>query len=353
MSASIIATLLHKDLVLFFSNRFFAFITFFALFVYAAIYYLLPADIDETLEMGLYAPNLPASMLDELRDEGLIMIPMDSEQALQAAIREREYDVGVALSEDFVTSLLSGEKGQAHLYFSADFPEEFKDLYAIFFTEIGYMLTGQPLPIEVTEEILGQDRVGDQIAYRDRLLPLFVVIILTFETMGLASLIASEISEGTLQALLVTPLQIEGLFIAKGTFGIALAFSQATLLMAILGGLNHQPAMILVILLLGSVLVTGLAFLVASVSKDMMSAMGWGMLAIVVLSLPSFSILLPGSVTDWVRMIPSYHIVDPVYRIINQYSLSWADLAANLAVLSIFAIITLALGVIVLRRKFQ
>ncbi|MBE0409973.1 MAG: ABC transporter permease [Anaerolineales bacterium] len=353
MNAAILATLLRKDLILFFSNRFFAFITFLALFAYAAIYYLLPADIDETLEMAVYAPNLPAQFLEELGEEGLIMIPIDSERALQEAVRQGEHAVGVILPADFFSNLAIGMKGEVYLYFSADFSEEFRQMYAILFTEIGYMVSGKPLNIEVTEEILGEDRVGDQIAYRDRLLPLMVVIILTFETMGLASLIASEVTTGTLQALLITPLRVEGLFLAKGTFGTGLAFIQAVLLMAIIGGLNHKPEMILVILFLGSVLVTGLAFLIASVSKEMMSAMGWGMLAVVVLSLPSFSVLLPGSVTDWVKAIPSYHIVDPIYRIVNQYTVTWSDLGVNLAILTVSAGFIFALGVVVLRRKFQ
>jgi ABC-2 type transport system permease protein len=175
---------------------------------------------------------------------------------------------------------------------------------------------------------------------------------LMFETLGLASLIASEISTGTISALLVTPVRVEGLFIAKGILGVGLAFLQALLLMAIVGGLSNQPAMIIIILLLGSVLVTGLAFLVASISKDMMSAMGWGMLAIVVLSLPSFSVLLPGSLTGWVKIIPSYHVVDPVYRIVN-YAPTWEEVSANLIILVISAVLFLSAGIIVLRRKFQ
>jgi ABC-2 type transport system permease protein len=352
MNASIIAALLRKDLVLFFSNRFFALITFLALFAYAILYYLLPAEIDETLELALFAPDLPTPLINELSEDGLVIINMESEQALKDAVLEGRYPVGVVLPSDFVPKLISGQTGQVHLYFSADFDNEFKDMYAIIFTEIAYMISGKPLNIQVTEEILGDDRSGDQIAYRDRLLPLLVVMILTFETMGLASLIASEVSAGTLTALLVTPVKVEGLFVAKGILGVSLAFIQAFLLMAVVGGLSQQPLMVIVILLLGSVLVTGLAFLIASISKDMMSAMGWGMLAIVVLSLPSFSVLLPGSVTNWVKIIPSYHVVDPVYRIIN-YAPTWVEVGNNLLILAASALLVLALGVAVLRRKFQ
>jgi ABC-2 type transport system permease protein len=352
MNINIIFGLLRKDLILFFSNRFFALITFLALFAYAAIYFLMPSEIDETLELVIYAPNFPTSFLDELAKQGLVLNTMESEGTLIDSVREGQNQVGAVLSSDFFQKLISGQKAEVQLYFSSNFDNEFKEVYALLFTEIGYMISGKPLNIQVSEEILGEDRLGDQIAYRDRLLPLLVVMILMFETLGLASLIASEISTGTISALLVTPVRVEGLFIAKGILGVGLAFLQALLLMAIVGGLSNQPAMIIIILLLGSVLVTGLAFLVASISKDMMSAMGWGMLAIVVLSLPSFSVLLPGSLTGWVKIIPSYHVVDPVYRIVN-YAPTWEEVSANLIILVISAVLFLSAGIIVLRRKFQ
>lgn len=59
MNGQMIGALLRKDLVLFFSNRFFALVTVLALVFYAVIYYAMPGTVDETLEMAIYAPNLP------------------------------------------------------------------------------------------------------------------------------------------------------------------------------------------------------------------------------------------------------------------------------------------------------
>ena len=60
-------------------------------------------------------------------------------------------------------------------------------------------------------------------------------------------------------------------------------------------------------LLLGAVLVTGVGFLMASVGKDLISVMSWGVLALLVLIIPSVGILLPGVVSGWVRAIPSHY----------------------------------------------
>jgi ABC-2 type transport system permease protein len=352
MNGRMLAALLRKDIVLYFSNRFFALITVLGLVFYALIYFVMPADLDETLEMAIFAPNAPAQLLSELEEAGVVLVEMDSAEALQTAVTSGDYDVGVVLPPDFIMNLALGATETVHIYFTAEFPDEFKELYVTFFREIGFMLSGRPLNIEVTEEILGVDLAGSQIPYRERMLPLFAVFILLMEMMGLASLIANEISSGTLSALLVTPLRVEGLFVAKGTFGVGLAFSQVVLLMAITGGLSRQPLLMLLALLLGALLVTGLGFLIASVATDLMSVMGWGMLGILALSLPAFTVLLPGLTTGWVKVIPSYYLVNVVYQV-NNFGWGWADAAQDLSVLLLLSLLFLGLGVLVLRRRFQ
>lgn len=352
MNGSMIAALLRKDLVLYFSNRFFAFITVLALVFYAVIYFVMPDSLDETLEMAIFAPDVPEELMSELGEAGVELVEMGDAAALRNAIQAGEYEVGVILPEGFVQNVALGQEETVNLYFAADFPAEFQELYLVLFQELGFMLSGRPLNVDVHEEILGVDRSGEQIPYRDRMLPLFAVFILMMEMLGLASLISSEITSGTITALLVTPLRIEGLFVAKGLFGVGLAFAQASLLMAVTGGLSQQPVLILIVLLLGSLLVTGVGFLIASVAKDMLSVMGWGVLGIIGMSLPAFTVLLPGLTTDWVKIIPSYYLVNAVYQVVN-YGWGWAEVGGDLLALFGFAAAFFLLGVFVLRRKFQ
>lgn len=351
MNWGIIRTLVVKDLTLYFRNRFFAMITVLALVAYVVMYLLMPNAVDENIEIGLYAPSMPAALADQLQDEGLILNMAASETALKESVNAGEYPVGVVLSADILQKLAAGQKDQVKIYFSPDFPDELKDAYGIVFEELAFMLAGRPLNVETSEEVLGIDMAGMQIPARDRMLPLFAVFVVLMETLGLASLISSEVEGRTIGALLVTPLRIEGLFVGKGVTGVGLAFVQAALLMLVTGGLERQPALILVALLLGALLATGVAFMMASVSRDMMSVMGWGILAIITLSIPAFSILLPGTITDWVKVIPSYYLVDTVHRVAN-FGASWGDVGLNLLVLLAFALAFLGLGVMALRRKY-
>ena len=352
MNGRMIGALVAKDLALFFRNRFFALITVLALVAYAGIYFLMPATVDETLEMGMFAPALPPAATEALEEAGIILRRTESEAALREAVRAGEYNVGISLPSAAVETLVSGQRAAGHIYFGADFPDELKDAYVSFLQEMAFTLSGQPLYVVGQEQVLGTDMAGRQIPPRDRMLPLFAVIILMMETLGLASLLTEEIEGRTLQALLVTPLRVEGLFAGKAITGVGLAFVQVALLMLVTGGLAQQPLLILLALFLGALLVTGLGFLLASVARDMMSVMAWGLLVIVILALPAFNVLLPGFVSGWVKAIPSYYLVDTVHRVAN-FGAGWGEVAQNLLLLLASALAAGAIGAFVLRRRFQ
>ncbi len=350
MSWHTIRALVAKDLTLFMRNRFFAFITIAALVAYIIIYFLMPDNVDETLRVGFYADELPPALTDLLTEEGLEIYYADSEQALKDAVLEAEVTAGYAFPAGFVKSLAGEENPVVQVYFPADLPQEAKDIYLLLLKELSFTMVGQPLNLEFNEEIIGDDLVGQQIPLRDRMLPMIAVFILMIETLGLASLLSGEIEAKTLQALLITPLTIRSLFIGKGITGVGMAFVQALILVAITGGLLHQPVIVLLALLLGALLATGIGFLLASAGKDLMGILAWGVLAILILSLPAFGIIFPGTISNWVRAIPSYYLVDTINRAIN-YGIDNRLALTNLAILLLIDLIILWLGVAALRRK--
>jgi ABC-2 type transport system permease protein len=99
-------------------------------------------------------------------------------------------------------------------------------------------------------------------------------------------------------------------------------------------------------------LVTGVGFLIASAGRDLLSVMAWGILAIVVLAIPSFAVLFTGTGSAWSKMIPSYYMVDTVHRAAN-FGLGWSDAWRNLVILLGFDVLILGLGILMLRRRFK
>ena len=133
---------------------------------------------------------------------------------------------------------------------------------------------------------------------------------------------------------------------------LSLAFGQGVLFMAVVGGLNDQPVIIILALLLAALLVTGVGFLIASLAKDMMSVLAWGVLALVILVIPGMGVMFPGVITEWAKVIPSYYVVDTVDRVAN-YGSGWPDIWLNLLILVAFSAAFLLVGMVALRRRFQ
>ncbi|MFC1865312.1 ABC transporter permease [Chloroflexota bacterium] len=352
MNFGVIKALVAKDFSLFFRNHFYAYVTAISLIFYLVIYFAMPASVDETLEVGLYAPVLPPVFELIQQDEGIDFIEFESDAALRQAVNDGEYQSGIFLPADILEKFAAGEKPQVTLYFAASAVTEIKDAIEVMIRELSYQQTGQSLAIDVSYDILGPDLAGEQIPPRDRLRLMLVIALVVFEMMGLASLIVEEVEQGTIRGLLVTPMSVRDFFAAKLIIGTILAFTQGLFFMAIVGGLSTQPLIIITALFLGSILFTGSGFLIASLSRDMMSSMGWGIIAILIYTIPAFGIMFPGTVTGWTKLIPSYYLADTIHRASN-FNAGWGDNWSNLLILLGFIALVVSGGIMALRRKFR
>jgi len=351
LSLRVVGALVAKDLSLFFRNKFFGLMTALGIVFYIVIYFVLPSSVNETLQLGLYAEVVPPAF-EQLAEEGIVFEEVESEDALVEAVTDGQYAVGVALPPDILELFAAGERPQITVYSTADTPEEVTDAVEVVIRELAYLQVGEPLAVDISAEVLGPDMLGQQIPLRDRMRPLLAVFLVLFEMIGLAGLITDEVQQGTGRALLVTPATVPDLFAAKGLLGVGLAFGQAALFMAVIGGLNSQPLIILTALFLGAVLVTGFAFLIASLSRDMMSSLGWGMLILIVFIIPAFGILFPGTVSGWAKAIPSYYLADTVHQA-SAFGAGWGDVSLNLLVLLGIDLAVVVAGVAAVGRRLR
>ena len=352
MNWRISRTLIAKDFILFFRDKLFGIMTIVAIVLYTGFYFIMPKKVNETIEIGFYAPKASKLFNMNLEEEGLIIRNVKTEDELKKAVTDKEYHIGISVPEDILESLLSGKKPQVFVYYSSDLPDEMKEMYTIFMSEMINQLSGSKIGIETVEMILGPDMEGQQIPFRDRMVPLFVFMLLIAETMGLANLITSELETGTIQALLTTPMKVIDLFAGKGFTGVCLAFSQAVLFMIITGSLTQNILLVVITLFLGSLMVTGLAFFIASISKDLMSVVAWASLSMIILCLPAFTVIFPGLVSGWVKIIPSFSIVDILHRAVN-FDIGWSGNLNNIMRLIGFNLVFISLGIITLKRKLK
>ena len=346
-----IKALVQKDVKLFFRNQFFALITGMALVLYIAIYFLLPDNVNQTISFALYTDA--SDMSTVFNGDGLEAVTFDSQEALITAVENGDYSSGLVLPQAMSDALTQGEQITLQVYYAPDTTiEEREALSSVFSAKASTLVAPDATNTRINRvtEVLGYV-TETPTPLRNRMVPTLVLLIFTVEVMGLATLIVEEIEHGTARAVLITPLGLPHFFASKAIMGVGLAFVQVFIVVAVTGNLSTSPLIMTVTLLIGSLLITGIGFLIASVARDMMSVMGWGMLVLVVLTLPAITIMFPTVGAGWIDLIPSYFLVDTLHQTMN-FGASWADVSSNLVILLITGGISLLLGSIILRRRF-
>jgi ABC-2 type transport system permease protein len=353
-----IRALIAKDLKLYFRNRFFLVVTLLGMGVFIGLYYLLPSKPDDTITTAIAVPPGTSVEMGAFLSDAMDSDLLSSGETLKQAVENGDYQAGTVFTEDNLAALRAGSSVTMTVYSAPGTTPVFKQalvsLYTAGFDNLN--LSSGETKINVNDQIvvLGPDLlgIGQPLALRDRMLPLLLMMVFSIELMGMANLISEEGTRGTARALLVTPLKLDQLFTAKVLLGLGLAFLEALLLITAVGKLTVAPAILSVTLATGSLMLTGLAFLIAALAGGTMSVLAWSVLFLLILMLPGLSVIFPTMASTWIKAIPSYYLVDSLHRALN-YSAGWGDLRLNLMILLASGVLFLLLGAAVLRRRFQ
>lgn len=382
---TIVAAIMRKDIAEYRRDRLWVFLTVMVLVIVVALFWILPDDVDETITLGV--AGLDAQLLAEAataEDEGLRVLPFDSEAQLRAVVAGEEtawrsegdttvvtttaatddgpagaeqvdVTVGLAFPADFAAAAASGDATGATVYVDAGVPEEIRTAMTSLVREIGFTLVGRDLPVEAPAGdvvVLGEDRAGAQASLRDGFRPLLVFLVLIMEMFVMASLIAKEIQDRTVTAVLVTPATTGDVLAAKSITGALSGFVQAVVVLVAIDALWPQPVLVLTLMLLGSVMVAGTAMIAGSTGRDFITTLFMGMAYMIPLIIPAFAALFPGTASAWIRALPSYPLVRGLIDVTTDGA-GWRDTLPELGALVAWCVALFALGWVVLRRRVE
>jgi len=322
------------------------------------VYYLLPGTAQDNLSTALALPGPAGSQMGAFLSQALESDLLPDEDALIDAVTRGDYKAGVVLSDEAIAAIEREAPIRVPVYLapgaSPDLRQAVNDIYTAGLNNLSFTSTARQINIDEQLVVLGPDMLGIQrpIALRDRMLPLLLLLVFSIELMGLANLISDEVEKGTVRALLVTPMSIGQFFISKTLMGVGMAFTQAIILVLAAGKLTVSPLVVAGTLLIGSFMLTGLAFVIASIARDLLSVLAWSTLFLLLLVLPGLGVVFPTMAAGWIRIIPSFYLVDSLHRAFN-YSAGWADLVNNLLILSMSGLLLIALGSALLHRRFR
>ncbi len=355
MNAAVVGAILGKDAREFRTDRFFLAMTALAVVLYPVFFWLLPATVDETLQVGVVQRGLdPLVEALGADSEGLGLVEYPTRDSLEDALLSGEENLvaGLVFPPDFVAATSAGQDSQVILLVTADVPPEVESALSAVVSELALVLVGEPGPDQLLGEpvVLGQDRVGDQVSLREQLRPLLAFFVLIVETFALATLVASEIQQRTVTAVLITPATRADFLAAKGLLGTGIAFTEAAVIMLLIGGFATGAPIMLLTLLLAAALVTGVGMLIGTFAKDFMSVLFLSVLAMVPLLVPAFAALFPGTAAGWVQALPSYGFVQTVVEV-SAEGAGWAQVAPELLMLTGWTAVAFAGGWLILGRR--
>ena len=350
-----IGSILGKDLKLFTRDFLFIFLTILSVVTFVTLYWVLPRNVDESISMGVRGEGLQQALeaLAGEQEEGLELSWFGDTESLRGAVENKDVEIGIDFPDGFAADVVSGRQVRVTVYVRPNLPAEVSDAMTTMVKEIAYAVAGFQLPVaEPAEEfvVLGQDRAGDQVPFRDRMKPLYAFMVLIMEAIALGALISSEIQERTITALLSTPARVGDILTAKTILGTGIAFSEAMIITLLIQGFGSTPGVVIVALLLGAVLVTGVAMIAGSAGKELMGTMLLGILILIPMAIPAFSVLFPGTPATWVQWLPSYGIVKAIVGSSIEGA-GWAESARYLGILAGWCVVSAAAGVLVLRRR--
>jgi len=381
---ALIMAILTKDALQYGRNAIYLVMSLAGLAMFTAVYWLMPAEVEEELAVGLSAggASLVAGALSDASREGLRLVEFPDEDSLRRVMAKNDEAwlapggtlvtlpagrrgerpkggtrlrpaIGLAFPGDFLSPGLES-RPSVRLLTNKDTPRELEAVLGALVSELAHALRGQALPVTFPEErdiVLGTDRTGALVPLRDRMRPLLTFFVLMIESFALSSLVALEVSRRTIVAIGATPARLSDVVAAKAIFGASLAFGQAALVLALTGGLaSGGAAPALAAALSGAFMFSGLALLVGALGRDFMGNLIGTMLCVLPLAVPAVAAMLPGSTPVWVRLIPSWGVIKALDLATNQGA-AWSELWRPLGASLLWVAPLLGLGLATLSRK--
>lgn len=211
-------------------------------------------------------------------------------------------------------------------------------------------VAGREVPVETELVLLGDEA---NIPWGVRLFPLVVVItIFIGGLMVPATSLVEEKMHRTYRALLTTPASLMDILTAKGLTGVILALVNGLLILFINSAFGAQPALLVVLLVLGGIFAAAGGIIFGVLVKDLntlftvMKSMG------IILYAPAFIFMFP-EVPQWIaKLFPTYYVLGPIVDL-TMNNATWSDIAVDVYILIALIVALIAIAGFLARRALD
>lgn len=277
------------------------------------------------------------SSIEEM--DGIELTAFEDEAELREQVEANDLDAGLVLPEGFDEAVKAGEKPTLQFFIGGESYASNRIILTVTAIDLVRELEGGEAP--VTVDIVDFGEAGLPMSVR--LIPVIVFYALVIAGLFVpGSNLVEEKEQGTLMAMLVTPVRTLDVLAAKWLFGLILATVMGVASLALNGAMGANWLEVVLVVIVAAMLSAMLGILVGVFAKD--SAMMFGIVkgAGIFLFMPAAFYIFP----DWpqwiAKLFPLYWIIEPIWQVSvmgESIVTVWAELAVALG-------ITAALGVL-------
>jgi ABC-2 type transport system permease protein len=265
--------------------------------------------------------------------EGIDITFAASEPELLKLVENHNVDAGFVLQEGFDAAVRSGERPEFKFYLSGESLASNRVVLAFTALDQVREIESRTPPVDV---VLNRPGAGEVLPIGRRLVPSVLMFVLI--GVGIffpSSMIVAEREQGTLSAILVTPVKMSEVLLSKAMIGFVLVIIMSYLTLAMNGALGGRPLALLVSIAVAATVCIEIGLIYGTLVKDAKSLYTLVKSLNVFLVGPVIFYLFP----DWpqwiAKIFPTYWIIDPIFQIsIREASLSdvWGHLAVALGI---------------------
>ncbi len=343
MSASRILTVLRKDLQLGPRSPIFLWVLLLPVLITLVLQVAFGDLFDPEPRLGIVDAGTSTITTAVAEIDGIELTLLDHVGELRSRVEANDLDAGLVLAAGFDDDVRAGARPPLEFYVGGESLASNRIILAVTAVELIREVEGRAPPVDVAVVELGEEGLPISV----RIVPFITMYALLVAAVFLPSFsLADEREKHTLDALVVSPVKLSEVVVAKGILGFGLAVPMAVVTLWLNSALTARPLALIVVLVVAGVMLVEIGLIYGTASKDITGVFtlikGTGF----ILLAPTIFYIFP-SWPQWIaKLFPTYWVINPVYEVtINNEGLGtvWVELAIALGVAVLLAAVTMAL----------
>ncbi len=280
--------------------------------------------------------------------DGIQLTLLTDVDELKTQVEANDLDAGLVLARGFDEEVKAGARPDLEFYLGGESLASNRIVLAVTALDLIRQVEGKAPPVDVEIVELGSEAQPLTV----RLIPFVVMYALLIAGVFLPSFsLADERETRTLEALVVTPVRMSEVVLAKGILGFVLAVAMAFVTLWTNSALDVQPLALSVVILVAGLMLVIIGLIYGTASKDVTGVFtlikGTGVLLLG----PTIFYIFPNW-PQWIaKLFPTYWIINPVYDVtINNAGLG--DVGVELLI-GVGVIALLVAPLILLTRRLE